>query len=333
MKGTEDELPAPTIRNCAGTGDDGRLVTFDADLANPYLVDARGPDGARVRNFADDDLAGQLALLTNPATIKTGCEFTQPFEAMRRALDPATNPGFLRRDAQLMVVFLTNDDDCSFKTGALFDPANVTLGAQSFRCTSQGVYCSDGQVSDPGNHTCFPREDSDFIVPVSEYKEFLADLKPDRRDVVVSAVAGPADPFTVLSLGQPVLADSCTGPAGSARPAVRIDALVNAFGGAFVESCSQQDAYASLVTPVVNRQRSCLPNLRTSDGDDCRVIETINGRATELEPCDTGGDAACYTLFTDADACPRGDNIGIGIDRRGAVAPTRSTIEATCFVK
>ncbi|MBA2540385.1 MAG: hypothetical protein H0V17_12165, partial [Deltaproteobacteria bacterium] len=260
IKGTEDAAPGATIRNCSGTGDNGKLQRFDAALDDAFLIDVRGENGTRIRNFDaedDADLAAELALLTNPIGIKTGCEFAQPMEAMRRALDPANNPGFLRERAQLMVVFLTNEDDCSFKTSALFDPTNVTLGAESFRCTQQGVFCTDGEPSSPGVHdTCLPREDSAFVVPVGEYRTFLEGVKDDKRDVIVSAVAGPVAPFTTLSLGKPVLAPSCNGIDGSAKPAVRIASLVGSFGGALVESCTQDAAYDALTAPVLARQKS-----------------------------------------------------------------------------
>src|SRR5690606_11799852 len=58
-----------------------------------------------------------------------GCEYEQPLEAMRRALDGsvAENAGFLRADAVLGVVFLTDEDDCSARVPALFDPDNPDL--------------------------------------------------------------------------------------------------------------------------------------------------------------------------------------------------------------
>jgi len=337
-RGTLDTSPGPAIGHCAADGGSGRLATFGAHLDDDYLIDLRGPTGTRVRNFdseSPDDLDGELGLLTDPAPqmVATGCEFGQPLEAMRRALDPDTNPGFIRPDAMLSIVFLTNEDDCSLKRGAMLDPSNTDLGPLSFRCTEQGVICDPDDPRRPGEHAnCRPREGSELMVDVSDYEDFLAGYKADRHDVVVSAVAGPREPFSVRNLGDLTLAPSCTGPAGVAKPAVRIGSLVDSFGGVFVDGCTQDAAYQQLTSPIVDRQRSCFPQLRRDDGDNCRVIETVDDAETELEQCTDGGTAPCWYTYADAAACPDGDNVGIAIDRRASTAPAGSRIDATCFI-
>ncbi len=202
------------------------------------------------------------------------------------------------------------------------------------RCASAGLICSDGDAGTPGVHTnCRPREDSTQVVPVADYVTFLTELKGTKGKVVVNAVAGPDDPFFVLEAGgSDLLLDSCAGPGGGHRPAPRINALVDAFDGASVNGCTQDTAYQTITQSLANATASCFPALRAADGDNCRVIERAGGVATELPSCDDAADGACYTLFTSADACPRGDNVGISIDRRASAAPVTSKIEATCFV-
>jgi hypothetical protein len=334
---TEDP-PAPAIAGCAGTGDGGVLMQWQTGApASGYLEDLRGEDGERVKNYVSGNLTFELTVLTNPApdTVDAGCEFRQPLEAMRRALDPATNPGFLRDDAMLSVVFLTTADDCSLAHGALLGPDDDgALGTLStFRCTEQGVVC-DEDPRTPGFKTnCRPREGSPYLVDVSTYEAFLAGLKPDRRDVVVSAVAGPRAPFEVRSLGVPSLRPSCTGPGGAAKPAVRLGALVDAFGGALVDGCAQEDAYAQITAPIVARQRACLPNLAARDGDDCVVVETDGHTDTELARCTDGAAGPCWYTYADPGACPAGDHLGIAVRRTTGAAPAASHIEANCFVK
>jgi hypothetical protein len=252
-----DPQPGPPIGHCAGDGDAGKLATFNAGLSfGNFLEDLRGPGGTRIRNF-DSGLVPELARLTDPApgTANTGCEFPQPLEAMRRALDPATNPDFIRPGAVLAIVFLTSQDDCSLARGAMLDPFDTSLGPSlAFRCTEQGVICDPDDPRKPGTHTgCRPRERSAFLVDVSEYQTFLAHYKPDPRDVVVSAVAGPRSPFEVRNDGAPALAPSCQGAGGSARPAVRIGALVDRFGGALIDGCTQDAAYQQITAPIAGR--------------------------------------------------------------------------------
>jgi hypothetical protein len=335
-RGRLDNQAGPRIGNCADDGDAGKLVALGGGLTfGNFLEDERGPGGARIRNF-NGRLDAELARLTNPpASLRPGCEFPQPLEAMRRALDPATNPGFIRPDAMLSVVFLTSHDDCSLARAALLDPFDTSLGPSlAFRCTEQGVVCDPDDPRKPGVRTsCRPRDGSRFLVDVSDYRTFLTGLKSDPRDVKVSAVAGPRTGFEVQDLGVPVLAPSCRGTGGSQQPAVRIGALVDAFGGALVDGCSQDAAYQQIAAPLVNRQRSCFPSLRQSDGESCTVTELAGGQQTDLGRCADGAAPPCWYTYADADACPGGDHVGIGVDRGGASAPAGSQIQATCFAK
>ncbi|HEX3766574.1 MAG TPA: hypothetical protein VHW23_48100 [Kofleriaceae bacterium] len=334
-RGRLDAAPGPAVGRCAGDGDAGRLVAPTGGLAfGGFLEDERGAGDTRIRNF-DGDLGAALGRLTDPPAgiADTGCDYPQPLEAMRRSLDPATNPGFIRPGAMLSVVFLTSQDDCSLAHAAMLDPANTALGPPfSFRCTEQGVICDPGDPRQVGTHTgCRPRDGSPFMVDVADYQRFLAAYKPDPRDVVVSAVAGPRSAFEVADAGVPVLLPSCQGAGGSAMPAVRIGALVDQFGGALVNGCTQDDAYQQIAAPILGRQRSCFPRLRPSDGDDCTVTETAGGVETELPRC-TDGAAPCWSRFADPAACPGGNHVGIAI-RRAAAAPADARVQATCFAR
>ena len=332
---TDDDAPLrPTVMGCFGEGKAGRLQSFSSTITDGYLADERDASGGRTRNYTGD-LAAELAKLTNPDMPPAGCEIEQPLEAMRRALDPATNPGFVRDGALLHVVFLTNEDDCSLKTGALLEPLDTSLGPlSSFRCTREGEICDPDDPARPGRHTgCRPREDSRFVAPVGRYIDLLAGLKADRRDVTVSAVAGPRADFIVRDFGQPLLHPSCSGPGGLAYPAVRIGAVVDAFGGTIIDSCTQADAYAQISAPVVTRQRSCFPALAAAEMDDCTVTEIAGDTETDFARCGDGDAGPCWFPYADAAACPVGDNLGIAIKRGSAAAPTSSRIEARCFVR
>jgi len=334
-RGSLDAAPGPAVGRCAGTGNAGNLVTFKAGLADTFLEDLRGPDGTRVRNFPSSSLPFELAQLTNPVLAGPGCDYGQPLEAMRLALDPNKTPGFIRPGAMLAVVFLGTHDDCSLAHSGLLDPDDPSLGFPgSFRCTEQGVICDPDDPRRPGVKTnCRPRDGSPFLTDVSTYRTFLEQYKPDPRDVVVSAVAGPRSRFEVQDLGFPVLAPSCQGAGGNARPAVRLGALVDSFGGALVDGCSQDAAYQQITAPIVARQRSCLPNLRQPDGEDCTVIEIAGTAQTELARCADGGPSPCWYTYRDAAACPGGDHLGIAVRRGTTTAPASSRIEATCFLK
>lgn len=335
---TDDDAPLrPTVMGCLGYGKEAKLQKFTSTITDGYLSDERDGSGNRTKNYTGE-LTTELAKLTNPNMPPAGCEIEQPLEAMRRALDPATNPGFLRDGALLDVVFLTNEDDCSLKTGALLEPLDATLGPlTSFRCTREGVICDPDDPARPGRHNnCRPREDSRFVAPVGQYADFLAGLKTDRRDVTVSAVAGSRTDFIVRDFGQPLLNPSCSGPGGLAYPAVRIGALVDQFGGSIIDSCTQTDAYQQISQPIVNRQRSCFPTLAANEMDDCSVTEIAGDTETDFDKCpdgDVGAAGPCWYAYTDATACPAGANLGIAIKRGSTAAPANARIEARCFVR
>src|SRR5262249_4071753 len=79
-----------------------------------------------------------------------GCGLEHQLAAVRAALgDPAMNlapppgnAGFLRDNAYLAIIWITNEDDCSVPpTSLLFDP-NANPGPLGFRCTEYGIRCN-----------------------------------------------------------------------------------------------------------------------------------------------------------------------------------------------
>src|SRR3569623_167503 len=120
-----------------------------------------------------------------------------PREVARRALmkaqDPtdADNAGFLRDDAALGIVIITNQDDCSVPADSdLFDPRQLTVAdpygaARPYRCAEFGWLC-DG-MSPP--HALSPRSDpvpldactadptGGHLTALAEVRAFLVGLK------------------------------------------------------------------------------------------------------------------------------------------------------------
>lgn len=73
-----------------------------------FLADATRFAWRRERNYTGPLVDAFLPLAEVGAT---GSSVTEPFDAMLRATDPATNPGFVRDQAYLAVVVLTAGDD------------------------------------------------------------------------------------------------------------------------------------------------------------------------------------------------------------------------------
>jgi hypothetical protein len=165
----------------------------------------------------------------------SGCKLEHTLEAGRQALDPKlnVNPGFLRPDTLLVVVFVGDEDDCSASRTELFDPAQQALTdplgpLTSFRCTEFGLVC-DEPLRTPGvKHNCRPGQD--WLHPVDRYIQFFRDLRPPGR-VLLAALVGPPAPIEVGLEGQNLmLKATCQSANGMAVPALRIQAVVQAFG-------------------------------------------------------------------------------------------------------
>lgn len=112
---------------------------------------------------ADSDPAGTFACVANVGT--TGPADEMPLAAMRMALEDrmqdGTNQGWRRDDALLAIVFLTDENDCSYEQA-------VTLGFTETLCNSQ-------------------------MEPVANYVAFLDQYTGDRARWAAAAIAGDAD--------------------------------------------------------------------------------------------------------------------------------------------
>jgi hypothetical protein len=169
-----------------------------------------------------------------------GCGFESQIEAARRALDPKLNrnPGFMRKDAMLAVIFITDEDDCSAQKSQLFDPnqnqLNDPLGPlTSFRCFEFGVQCdcpggTCKRTTVGARTNCKPA--FNWLYKVEDYITFFKGLKQPGR-VHLFAIAGPTDKVEVGLDGQnPTLRPSCQSATGKAVPGVRLEALVKGLG-------------------------------------------------------------------------------------------------------
>jgi len=213
-------------------------------MLNPGATYLANGDGNTPPNFTGDirDAFKCIALLGD-----SGCGFESQFESTYYALYYAnqaysdtqtdkTNPyngGFLRTDAVLAIVMLTNEDDCSVKGNSLLlNPAvnsvmdETGLGALwSYRCNEFGHLCdgqppphnppgpggvvlnncvsaendgkTDDKVTDPKGN---PDETHGHLWPtVAEFSEYVRGFKTNSDDILVAAIAGPVTPYKVVA--------------------------------------------------------------------------------------------------------------------------------------
>jgi hypothetical protein len=195
---------------CKGDGDDGILInkvtaSTYADCAgndfgtSSYL--AYSPEDSKKKPEEIATTFGCVAALGTK-----GCGFEQQLEAVYKALAPSTatgfvsgkahgtgkNKGFVRDDAVLAVILVTDEEDCSItKEGHyLFDP-----GSKDERLKYDGEPADlKGQIEGL-NFRCgyesTQDESSEALQPVSRYVDGLIGLKAENPDrVIYAAITG-----------------------------------------------------------------------------------------------------------------------------------------------
>jgi hypothetical protein len=333
------------LDQCQGGGDGGRLqnkphiagCTPPSDPWISYTDGATNIPGAGQSPVEQVKAAFQCIALLGT----TGCGYEHQLESARRALDPnlPVNPGFLREDAFLAVVFITDEDDCSAAKPGLFDPSQKGLDdplgpGTSFRCTEFGIRC-DKNGRQPGPRTgCVPGYD--WLHKVEDYVGFFRTLKKQPDRVMLFAIAGPTEPFEVGLEGQnPVLKPSCQSKHGGeisfAVPAVRIASVVKGmaekrghFNRGLDDSTPPREVEVNICSPdfgpamklvgdvisiVMGDQCLAMPPLTREGGLACRAGDALGGGATCRQSCLDQVDCQVEDLVGDAtpqlvDRCP-----------------------------
>jgi hypothetical protein len=359
-------------------GDGGKLQSVDhrasptrqcAGLTGKFIEDVADPTaaGGRRRNYTGS-LSG---VFTCMATVGAGgCGWEHQLESVRAALDGrnSDNAGFLRPNALLTVVFISDEEDCSAKDPQLFSPTNfATLGQYTdFRCTNFGVVCNE-TASDPsvdrtifGKRTgCHANDNSPFLYSAKEYIEFFRRLKSSPSLVVMAGIIG--DPalngeagaafFTRDRGGNMQVQESCSNTAQTERadPSFRMNDVIRAFGAnSTITSICQNDYAAALdrlgKLIVAKLSAPCLDRMPvdTDPGAaglqaDCSVSDVLfvgsdQQREVGLIPkCPGISGRPCYQLVENSPQCTAaGPRIEVRVDRRGADAPPGTTAVVRC---
>src|SRR4029079_929262 len=160
------------------------------------------------------DIADALACI---ATLgDQGCDFEGQLKSVRWALDPTdtpqTNIGFVRPEAYLAVILVTNEDDCSVPDdSSLLDPTAPGIAKygppKSFRCNEYGHLCNVGGSLVPPPKTgtvsnlqgCVSNDTSTgMLTKISDEIAFLKSLKSDPNQIFVTAITGLPTPYSVM---------------------------------------------------------------------------------------------------------------------------------------
>jgi hypothetical protein len=184
-----------------------------------------------------------------------GCGYEHQLQATRVALYEAITPenkGFLRDDAMLAIVLISDEDDCSAQTSTnLFvDDATFPGTTASFRCAQVGHLC-DGKSPaltpfDAPLEACASNENG-RLIKVAEVVDSIKVLKsrPAEQIVVAGIFGWPNNPLGaryryVQTPDGLDYAPICQSVNGEATAGLRLKKFVESFGnaGAFFSICN-----------------------------------------------------------------------------------------------
>jgi hypothetical protein len=302
------------ISGCTALGDNGALQSAPtsegcAPPSDNFISDISDGDGGRIRNYTGtlSESFGCIARLGID-----GCGFEQPLESMRRALNGSNpiNSGFLRPSANLAVIIISDEDDCSTEDTNMFDTSQDSIDdplgpLSSFRCFEFGVVCEPDTPRLPGPRTnCQPRDDSAYMYSIDPFAAFLKALKPDPRMVTVSAIVGNPTPVVVGvdDDGQPELNPSCVSASGDADPAVRLAAFLDEFPEQHtITTICNEDISDALILVA--------EHMAVAQGGRC-----LSGTLYDTDPVTAGTQYSCQVADvvpgTGDSALPECDNAG-----------------------
>jgi hypothetical protein len=231
-----------------------------------------------------------------------GCGYERGLAPIRVALNQLSssyNAGFLRKDATLVVVVISDEDDC----GEVGDVTEGMGGIGGNVCyyAAKGID-PDGNLGDPEGK---PYE----LTPVAEYYDFLMDLKGNRQGMVkFAAIVGVKDVHDLSTTTIDYTWDAtknryqiddacqtagCTGSFCFAEPGTRYIELAQMFGigkHGFVDSICQNDFSNAMDKLGIFSacSDSYLLKDKLSNIDQVRVI--LNHNEIPRFSCSTPGD-------------------------------------------
>ena len=357
----------PSIDHCPQGGDQGVFHTKPLGGQPCTRASLNAGQNFIVNDQGMTNYTGELAEMFECLALlgDGGCGFEHQLASVLRALGadgapaPPQNANFLRPDALLQVILLTDEDDCSAPPDSdLFDSTSMTLTdplgpLQSYRCNEFGHLCGGKMPprSPPGEvdlGTCVSNEKG-RLLPVADVAAALKSLKADPSKVLVAAIAGPPTPYKVNVGPSQVKGDpslwpyvefSCmqTEPDNTTivgDPGVRLKQWVDIFGGngLFESVCAD---FAPALKAFADQLGKALapPCLAaTVDPSTCRLVDHGTNAAgsptsAPLRQCANSADPGpCWYTESNTTECPMAQSVRF--NRPGTSDPAATTT-ATC---
>ncbi len=347
-------------------GDGGGLLGSMCGLQDggKFISTSQDPVTRAIKSNFTRDLGDLFGCMADLGVV--GCGFEHQLQAVRYALWGATygsqaqrpeganavlplaNAGFLRNDAYLAIIFVTDEDDCSAELGSpLFagarkdptDPRGQRTEMESLRCALFGHVWKD-QTPDDSLYTkplaeMRPAEAKGQLIPVAAIAQSIRAMKRPERTLVFGVHGWPSDPQAQYQygpapdpqfMGRLDYLPSCpkNNPLGQATAGIRLKAFVDDMVSSGATGASYDLCQGNLLGPIQEIGKRIVGTLRAlclknppldTQQPDCKVTERIRQPdgsvvARVLPECKTG-QKPCWQLEPEADCAGSGVKVTI----------------------
>lgn len=291
-----------------------------------------------------------------------GCGFEQSSEAFRLALAAPENAGFLREDAYLAFILITDEEDCSVPPDSQLLSQPVAGQDWSLRCYLEAVTCqgmkNDGSVNvDRPLNECQVADNQGLINVQQQVDAILGFKNNDPNLIIAAGIFGwpvgqeATARYRITSaggLGERGMREVCSSPGlGSATPAYRVKRFVESFPNHSIYPICQNDfrqamqrigekIRATVGPPCVDRPLVDIDTQAAGVQADCNVMERTpdgNGRWIEkvVPRCEANLAGPCWTLTAEPTCTASG--YLINIDRKGEMPVEGTQQSIRCLTR
>lgn len=311
----------------ACSGPNGRFISDVADASG------------RITNY-DGPLDQAFACIAQVGN--TGCGFEAQLEGMKRALDGTRpeNAGFLRPTADLGVLVVTDEDDCSVADNTLFSLDASQVGPGDFRCQPLFAYDCDPPISatQPGTYDNCRVKTGSYLHDPAEYNQFLSQLVGPNNYFVTVIGGDPSTTIQTAMLTTPIseplaLMPSCSMTLDSqsaiARPGNRLADFVGRAGGDGLYQSACQSDYSGVLRNfaglVAQAESGCIRGLIDATDTDAsnpgrQPSCTVTSGGAALSACAMLDDATpdpasagCYYVVRDTSCTSSPDGLALRV--------------------
>jgi hypothetical protein len=295
--------------SCAPTSDGAPYLALDTRFGTSNLP-------------AGEDLPTAFACMAALGT--NGSPYPQLLEAALQALRSPGGAPLLRPNALLMLVFVSNGDDCSAPpTSTVLDPSAPAASA-GLRCVQADIVCGSPPMPPPSTDggplaACMltpAMTQLGGLFDLQRYIDLLTrpaaqgGLKSDPLAIIVATLTGPTVPFVVHNQALAPSCQSQADPSLAASPALRLTTLAGTIR-VHDETSLCADSYDPLLQELFMSSAGppgylgCLGD-RPAPASCVAVDITLNPDGTttqhELPACPSSGGAPCWQIV-DAPSC------------------------------